>query len=56
MTHRHTSYACTNLSTSYLPLDIRNADFLARFLIVVEPFALGKVNARKFGPRFSAVR
>jgi hypothetical protein len=44
--------ACS--SPSYLPLYIRDADFLARLLVVVEPFAFREVNACKLGIRFSA--
>jgi hypothetical protein len=37
------------LGPSYLPLDVRDAYFLARLLVVVEPLAFLEVDARPLG-------
>jgi hypothetical protein len=39
------------LGSANLPLDARDAHFLARLLVVVEPLVLGEVDACEFGGR-----
>jgi hypothetical protein len=43
-----------SLSTADLPLDILDAHFLASLVVVVVPFALGKINSSKRCVRLDA--